>query len=142
MNDKREKTDKFLIDVQNIILITLERLGLIGIALATVIAASADIAIMFDNGRVTLADLLLMFIYLEVLAMVGHYFESRQLPVRFPLYIGIVALARYLILDMKHLDDWRIVAISGAILILAIAVLALRYGHARYPYNRKRRTDD
>ena len=53
---------------------------------------------------------------------------------RFPLYIGMVALARYLILDIKDLTEWRVLAIAAAILLLTIAVLAIRYGHVRYPY--------
>ncbi|MDH5216905.1 MAG: phosphate-starvation-inducible PsiE family protein [Gammaproteobacteria bacterium] len=118
-----------------IILETLEKVGLIGIAMATVWAVSYDVALIIDHGRVTLADLLLMFIYLEVLAMVSHYFASGQLPIRFPLYIAIVALARYLILDMKSMDDWRIAATAFAILILAFSVLVIRYGHVKYPYN-------
>ena len=118
-----------------IILETLEKIGLIGIALATVWAASYDVALMIEHGRVTLSDLLLMFIYLEVLAMVSHYFESGQLPIRFPLYIAIVALARYLILDMKSMEDWRIAAVAIAILILAFSVLVIRYGHIKFPYN-------
>lgn len=127
------------VEIHKIILHTLERLGLVGIALLTIVAASADLMDMFERGRVTLADLLLMFIYLEVLAMVGHYFETQQLPVRFPLYIGIVALARYLILDIKAMSDWRIVAVSASILILTAAVLVLRFGHIRFPYMKRRR---
>jgi protein PsiE len=61
---------------------------------------------------VTLADLLLFFIYLEVLAMVAIYLESGKLPVRMPLYIAIVALARYMILDMKSLDTWRMLGVA------------------------------
>lgn len=118
-----------------IILETLEKIGLIGIAMATVWAISYDVTLIIDHGRVTLADLLLMFIYLEVLAMVSHYFASGQLPIRFPLYIAIVALARYLILDMKSMDDWRIAATAFAILILAFSVLVIRYGHVKYPYS-------
>jgi protein PsiE len=112
----------------------LEYVWLIGITIATVLAAGHDVMHMVNAGKVTLADLLLLFIYLEVLAMVGHYFESGQLPVRFPLYIGMVALARYLILDMKAMDEWRVLAVSGAILILALAVLVVRFGHVRFPY--------
>lgn len=125
-----------------IILRTLEKLGLVGIAFATVWAAAYDVAGMIEIGRITLGDLLLMFIYLEVLAMVGHYFESGQLPIRFPLYIAIVALARYLILDMKSMDDWRITATAVAILILAFAVLVIRFGHVKYPYKEFLRTQD
>lgn len=135
-------------ELHMVMLRTLERIGLVGIALATVIAASQEVAHMFSVGKVALADLLLMFIYLEVLAMVGHYFGSGQLPVRFPLYIGMIALARYLILDMKGMDEWRILAVSGAILLLAITVLIVRYGHVNFPYSqttwfepKRRKTD-
>lgn len=89
---------------------------------------------MVDNRTVTLADLLLLFIYLEVLAMVAIYLKSGKLPIRIPLYIAIVALARYMILDMKAMDSWRMLAVAGAALILAIAILLIRYGHVRYPY--------
>lgn len=82
-----------------------------------------------------LADLLLLFIYLEVLAMVVIYLKSGQLPIRIPLYIAIVALARYMILDMKAMDSWRMLAVAGAALILAVTILVIRYGHVRYPYD-------
>jgi protein PsiE len=55
--------------------------------------------------------------------------------VRFPLYIGMVALARYLILDMKAMDDWRMLAVTGSILMLTLAVFLIRFGHVRYPYS-------
>jgi protein PsiE len=83
---------------------------------------------------VALADLLLMFLFLEVLAMIGQYFKFGQLPVRFPLYIGMVALARYMILDLKEMSEWRMLAVALAIFLLTISVLAIRYGHVRYPY--------
>ena len=51
-----------------------------------------------------------------------------------PLYIGVVALARYLILDIKAMDEWRMLAVAGAIVLLAVAVLLIRYGHVRFPY--------
>lgn len=111
-----------------------EDVGLIVIGIATLVAGWHEVRTMIDAGRVTLADLLLMFIYLEVLTMVGLYFESGKLPVRFPIYIGVVALARYLILDMKDMDLWRMVGISGSIVLLALAVLVIRYGHVRFPY--------
>jgi len=111
-----------------------ENIGLIIIAIATVIAVSIEITSMISAKTVTLADLLLLFIYLEVLAMVAIYLESGKLPVRMPLYIAIVALARYLILDMKNMDVWHMLAVSGAILIITIAILVHRYGHAKFPY--------
>ena len=112
-------------------------LGLLIIAMATVIAGGIEIAVMVEAKTVMLADLLLLFIYLEVLAMVGIYLDSGKLPVRMPLYIAIVALARYLILDMKNLDTWRMVGISGAALLIAVAILVIRFGHTRFPYGKE-----
>ena len=117
------------------VLTIVEDIGLLVIAISTVIAMSSEIGAMFKAMEVTLADLLLLFIYLEVLAMIGIYLKSGKLPVRMPLYITIVALARYMILDMKNLDTLRMLGLAGAVLILAISILAIRYGHARYPYN-------
>ena len=111
-------------------------LGLLVIAIATVIALGIEIATMIELKRVALADLLLMFIYLGVLAMVSIYLDSGKLPVRMPLYIAIVALARYLILDMKNLDTWRMLGVAGAALVVAVAVLVIRYGHTRFPYEK------
>jgi len=112
----------------------IEYLGLTVITIATVIAASMEVGHMAGAALVTLADLLLMFLYLEILAMVGMYFESGKLPVRFPIYIAIVALARYLVLDMKNLDVWHMLGVAASILLLTVAVLALRYGHVRFSY--------
>ncbi len=111
-----------------------EYAGLLAIAFATTVAMYQEAALMFEARRVALADLLLMFLYLEVLAMIGQYFKSGQLPVRFPLYIAIVALARYLILDLKDMNEWRMLGVATAILLLTVAVLAIRYGHVRFPY--------
>jgi protein PsiE len=128
---KQDKASLFALSVLGVI----EHVGLFVITIATVIAGAVEVGVMIDAGTVTLADLLLMFLYLEILAMVGLYYQSGKLPVRFPIYIGIVALARYLVLDMKNLDDWRLVGIAAAILLLTAAVFVIRYGHVRYPYN-------
>ncbi len=108
--------------------------GLIIITIATLIAGAQEILRMVDDRLVTLADLLMLFIYLEVVAMVAVYLESGKLPIRMPLYIAIVALARYLALDIKNIDSWEIIAVSGAILVLAGSVLLIRYGKTRFPY--------
>jgi len=113
---------------------TVEYLGLLAIGFATTIAIGQEILLMIAARRVLLSDLLLLFLYLEVLAMIGQYFKSGQLPVRFPLYIAMVALARYLILDVKDLSEWRMLAVAAAIFLLTLAVLAVRYGHVRFPY--------
>lgn len=91
----------------------LKTVGLLIIAISTVIEAGVEITSMFEVRTVTIADLLLLFIYLEVLAMVVMYLDSGKLPVRMPLYIAIVALARYMIMDMKSLNSSRILGIAG-----------------------------
>lgn len=111
-----------------------EFVGLLVIGFATTVAMYQEIMVMVAAHKVALTDLLLMFLFLEVLAMIGHYFSSGQLPVRFPLYIAMVALARYLILDAKEITEWRMLAVSGSILLLTLAVLAVRYGHVKFPY--------
>ena len=117
----------------------IQDIGLLIIAVSTVIAMGFEISSMIALKNVTLADLLLLFIYLEVLAMVAIYLDSGKLPVRMPLYIAIVALARYMILDMKNLDTLRMLGLAGAALILAITILVIRFGHTQYPY---KKTDD
>jgi protein PsiE len=112
----------------------IEHVGLAIITVATVIAGSNDVAIMLAAKAVTLTDLLLLFLYLEILAMVGLYYKSGKLPVRFPIYIAIVALARYMVLEMKGLNELQLLGIAGAILMLALAVLVIRLGHVRFPY--------
>lgn len=114
-----------------------EDIGLIIIAISTVIAVGIEITSMVEAKTVQLADLLLLFIYLEVLAMIAMYLESGKLPVRMPLYIAIVALARYMILDMKSLDNWRMLGIAGAIFLISLAILVHRYGHTKFPYKRE-----
>ncbi len=108
---------------------------LLVITFATVIAVGTELYMMYLEAKVSISDLLLLFIYLEVISMVTVYLNSGQVPVRMPLYIAMVALARYLILDMKNMDRWTMVAISGAILLIALAVLVVRFGHVKYPYD-------
>ena len=126
---------QILKDITKNSLDVVQDIGLIFVAIATVIAFGVEVMTMVEHRTVTLADLLLLFIYLEVLAMVAIYLKSGKLPIRIPLYIAIVALARYMILDMKAMDSWRMLAVAGAALILAIAILVIRYGHVRYPYD-------
>lgn len=86
-------------------------------------------------GRASIDDILLLFIYLELGAMVGIYFKTNHMPVRFLIYVGITALTRLLVGDIAthHKLDWGIVAVPAAILLLAIASLVVRYGSARFP---------
>jgi protein PsiE len=111
-----------------------EYLGLMVIGVATSVAMYHEVTVMIAARTVQLGDLLLMFLYLEVLAMIGQYFKTGQLPVRFPMYIAIVALARYLILDIKEMTEWRMLSVAAAIFLLTLGVLLIRYGHVRFPY--------
>ena len=108
--------------------------GLLVIAIATVIAMCAEVVNMAGAKHVGLSDLLLLFLYVEVLSMVGAYYKNGKLSVRYPLYIGVVALARYLVLDIEHLEIMRMFAVTASILLLTLAVLVVRFGHVRYPY--------
>lgn len=119
-----------------------EIIGLIIIAIATVIAGIQEVWVMIENMRVTLGDLLLLFLYLEVLAMVAIYMDSGKLPIRFPMYIAIIALARYLILDMKNLTEWQMIAVATTMLMIAAAVIILRYGHLKLPYSDRKQLED
>lgn len=112
----------------------IENLILVTITVATVAAGAVEAVRMVTEMRVHLSDLLLLFLYLEVLAMVGQYYDSRKIPVRYPIYIGIMALARYLILDMKEMNELKLLTVVGAILLLAFAALVLRYGQTKMLY--------
>lgn len=113
----------------------IEWIGLLVITLATIIAVGQEVWLMISRRQVLLEDILLLFIFLEIITMVGLYFKSGKLPIRYPLYIAMVAIARYIIIGMKEMDTWTVVAMSIAILVLAFTVLVIRYGHLRLPYN-------
>lgn len=83
----------------------------------------------------TIDDILLLFIYLELGAMVGIYFKTNHMPVRFLIYIAITALTRLLISDIQHdhKADMDLVIITGSILILAVAILIVRYASWTFP---------
>lgn len=83
----------------------------------------------------TIDDILLLFIYLELGAMVGIYFKTNHMPVRFLIYVAITALTRLLIADIQHdhKADWDLLIVTGAILLLAVAILIVRFASWHYP---------
>ena len=111
-----------------------EDVGLSIILLATLVAGGIEIHHMWVQRNVMLTDLLLMFIYVETVTMVKIYWESGKLPVRMPLYIAIVAIARYLIIDVKDMEALRVIAVASSILVIATAILIVRWGHVKLPY--------
>lgn len=115
------------------------RLALFGIGAATVWAAGWTFAEMFQKHHATVGDLLLMFIYLEIGAMVGIYFKTNHMPVRFLLYIAITALTRHMVDIMSHqpINVVEMLAVAGSTFVIAISVLVIRYTSAKYPNNNK-----
>lgn len=85
-----------------------------------------------QQGHAKLHDILLLFIYLEIGAMVGIYFRTHRLPVRFLIYVAITALTRMLVIDAEHLEDQRVLIVTGAIVILALAALAVDFSASRF----------
>jgi protein PsiE len=115
-----------------------EAILLVAITLATLYAMVEEFVHVFIEKRVLLTDILLMFIYLEVLAMVRQFVMNGKIPVRYPIYIAMMAIARYITLGMKELDAVPVVWLSLAALILAAATLLIRVGHHYWPYVDKR----
>lgn len=112
----------------------IEYAGLLLVLIATVVAAGQEVRSMIRSESVSISDLLLLFIYLEIVTMSSVYWRTGRLPVRMPLYVTMVALARHMMLDSIQLTSFGILAEAGAILLLGVAVLVVRYGHTRYPY--------
>jgi protein PsiE len=112
-----------------------ELLGLLVIGIGTALAMAHLVWTMAAADGVTLTDMLLMFLYLEVFAMVGQYLKAGQLPVRFPLYIAIVSIARDVILRAGANTELHLIASSVAIVLIAGGVLLIRYGQSKYPDN-------
>ena len=100
------------------------------ILISTVIAVGIEINKMFLIQSVTLADLLLMFLYLEVLAMVRVFWDQQSISITLPLLIAITALARFIILQGKEMDPTALVYEAVAIVLIAGAIVILRLRHS------------
>ena len=100
------------------------------ILVSTVIAVGIEIKNMFTNQLVTLADLLLMFLYLEVLAMVRVFWNQQSISITLPLLIAITALARFIILQGKEMDPSALGYEAVAIVLIAGAIVILRLRHS------------
>ena len=109
------------------------------IALLTVVATFEEVVKIYDARSVQLADLLLLFIYTEVLGMIGIFFVSNRIPITLPIFIAMTAISRLIILQGKEMDMSFLVYEAGAILVLAIAVLIVRY---KPPKTYSYQTDD
>ena len=115
------------------------RLALFAIGAATVWAAGWTFVDLFNQHHASIGDLLLMFIYLEIGAMVGIYFKTNHMPVRFLLYIAITALTRHMVDIMSHapINVSEMLAVAGSTFIVAVSVLIVRYTSSKFPSDKK-----
>ena len=108
-------------------LITLAEKGiLILIALFTILSVGIEMYTVVINGKITLTDLLLMFIYAEVLGMVAAFYKYNKIPITIPIFIAITALCRLIILQGKGISTIDLMYESGAVLLLAIAAIVIQ----------------
>jgi len=130
-----QRLNRFSETVGGLLVDAFHYLALFAIGGAIVWSAVHAFIGMAAKGHASIDDILLLFIYLELGAMVGIYFKTNHMPVRFLIYVGITALTRLLVGDIAahHTLNWGIVMVAGAILLLALANLVVRYGSSRFP---------
>ncbi|QWD75603.1 phosphate-starvation-inducible PsiE family protein [Polynucleobacter sp. MWH-UH24A] len=129
------RIESWLIPTGNLFVSLFHRIALFAIGAATVWAAGMSFFEMMQKPYASVQDLLLLFIYLEIGAMVGIYFKTNHMPVRFLIYIAITAVTR-LIIDLvgtKHEADMGILLMGLTILVLALANALVRYASNKFP---------
>jgi protein PsiE len=136
MNAFADAVGRLLVDL-------FHNLALFAIGGAIVWSAVVAFTAMAAKGHATIEDILLLFIYLELGAMIGIYFKTNHMPVRFLIYVAMTALTRLMIGDVQahHRPDIGIVFGSGAILLLALATLVVRYGSFSFPSGKSEARD-
>ena len=120
----------------------LEKIVLSILIVCTVIAIGMEIQEMIINLKVTLADILLLFIYIEIIGMIKEYWVSKVIRMSYPLFIAMTALARLIIMGRKDVEPSAYVYESVAILILAIAIVVLRVRHMEILNRKSKHTED
>ena len=110
----------------------LEKIVLSILLICTLIVIGQEILMMVENKRVTLADILLLFIYVEVLGMIKEYWLAKVIRMSYPLFIAMTALARLIILQRKDIEPVTLIYESLSILIIAISIVVLRVRHLDY----------
>ena len=110
----------------------IQLVAVVAVLIATIIAFFVELTLMYETKTVGLADLLLMFIYIEVLGLVRSYWETRSVRITYPLVIAITALARYIILQDKNSDPANLIYIALAILIVSLATVVIRFRNSKY----------
>ena len=120
----------------------LEKIVLSVLIVCTIIAIGMEIQGMIAIFKVTLADILLLFIYIEIIGMIKEYWVSKMIRMSYPLFIAMTALARMIIMQRKDVDPSAYVYESVAILILAIAIVVLRVRHMEILNRRSKKLPD
>ena len=110
----------------------IQLVAVVVVLVSTIVAFLIEIIKMYEVQNVTLADLLLMFIYIEVIGLVRSYWESRSVRVIYPLIIAITALSRFIILQDKESDPTNLIYLASAILIVSIATVVIRFRRSKY----------
>ena len=130
----RDEMDKSQLSGSQIIK-AIEKCLLALIAVLTLVAVAQELMTVFQKGKVELADLLLLFIYTEVLGMIGIFYLSNRIPITLPLFIAMTAISRLIILQGKGMEPVTLLYEAGAILIIALACLVVRFKPKNtYPY--------
>ncbi|MDH6248753.1 phosphate-starvation-inducible protein PsiE [Polynucleobacter sphagniphilus] len=129
--------ERLTVPIGNLFVSLFHRIALFGIGAATVWSAAVAFIGMANKGSASIEDLLLLFIYLEIGAMVGIYFKTNHMPVRFLIYVAITAVTRLIIdlVNTRHEADMAILFMGLTILILALANAIVRYASFKYPSN-------
>ena len=109
----------------------IQLVAVIVVLVSTIIAFFLEMKEMYENKDITLADLLLMFIYIEVIGLVRSYWETQSVRITYPLIIAITALARFIILQDKESDPANLIYISLAILIVAISTVIIKFRNSK-----------
>ena len=120
----------------------LEKIVLSVLIVCTIIAIGMEVQGMIAVYKVTLADILLLFIYIEIIGMIKEYWVSKMIRMSYPLFIAMTALARMIIMQRKDVDPSAYVYESIAILILAIAIVVLRVRHMEILNRRSKKLPD
>jgi protein PsiE len=110
----------------------IQLVAVLAVLIATIIAFFVELSLMYETKTIGLADLLLLFIYIEVLGLVRSYWETRAVRITYPLVIAITALARYIILQDKNSDPANLIYIALAILIVSVSTVVVRFRNSKY----------
>jgi len=132
MNFETDKVQR----IGNVLVDVFHYLALFIIGATVVWSAAYEYLHMMEKGHAELKDILLLFIYLELGAMIGIYFKTHRLPVQFLIFIAITALSRHLVIDVQHVSNpfhlYLLISISGSIILLSAALFVLTFTAKKY----------